>query len=395
MNMLNAVSNDFSFIIIELQELETIKQINGDLFSFKLVETIISKISDEFSISIGGILKPMSDMIMFDLDYCIQESELARQIDLVEYAVNNTLCLAKGVLSIKCGASVSQLGSTKDQVKYNAKIALSKARQSCTFKTVVRLANKKSVCLKKPMIMNAIDKCDFIYVIQPVFDLNSGICVGGELLLRWRIGEKTINPIETFEIIKKTGTLKPVTFYLIKLYISSLTRLIKHGFEGQLAFNLSPHQLEIDGVASLLIELIKATNIKPETVVIEVTEDENLTKFEQARKSISLLKEYGCNVSLDDFGSGFANFQLIDSQLYTCIKVDKSHTANLQSSSISRTIISSALSIANAAGVNCILEGIETIEQRNIAQSLGFQFGQGYLLSKPIELEQFINEYVG
>ncbi|MGB2419116.1 MAG: EAL domain-containing protein, partial [Luminiphilus sp.] len=121
-------------------------------------------------------------------------------------------------------------------------------------------------------------------------------------------------------------------------------------------------------------------------LIVEITETALVADESIMRDEITQLRERGVYVLLDDFGTGFSSLNWIFNVPTDGIKIDRSYTAAVTDPR-RRVIMASLATMCRDLGLDSVVEGIETEEQRALLQELGFRKGQGYLFGKPMSLE--------
>jgi EAL domain-containing protein (putative c-di-GMP-specific phosphodiesterase class I) len=100
--------------------------------------------------------------------------------------------------------------------------------------------------------------------------------------------------------------------------------------------------------------------------------------------------ELGFAISLDDFGTGFSSLQYLSQMPIDFIKIDRSFVMNIKKDHKTEAVVSSIIFLAKKLNIQIISEGIETEVEREAMRDLGSEYGQGYLFSKPLEFNKFI-----
>lgn len=212
-------------------------------------------------------------------------------------------------------------------------------------------------------------KANDIYVVfQPIVDLQELQTIGYEVLLRGK------QPPE--ELFNKAKTSDDI----INLDQQARSIALKESLvEDEMLF-INCHPLTVLYDDKLTYDLSLYPQRKQ--IIIEITEQhiDNLNLF---KKRIKNLKELGVKIAIDDFGSGFANLQMIEHMEPDYIKLDKSLSRNVHATPKSRLIISQLVNIFSALNVHLIVEGIENKQQFEILVSCGVKLGQGYYFGKP------------
>lgn len=240
--------------------------------------------------------------------------------------------------------------------------------------------------------------------LQPKVDLTSGDITGVECLFRWLRRTQKDNHKEAWYPTDKIIACADKLCVLEDLglwTIDELYRVAQQLYrEDQpmlfLALNLSPKQLQ----SSAIIErLVINGNTWPELrryVTIEVTEDSVTSNRSMAYSNARTLSEQGYALAIDDFGVGHSNLQSLLSMKVDSIKIDKSLIFGLGFSRVStpqQAVIKAVSQAAAELGIYIVAEGIEYPDQIGMLQSLGIDIGQGYLLGKPMPIDEFLLQY--
>ena len=102
---------------------------------------------------------------------------------------------------------------------------------------------------------------------------------------------------------------------------------------------------------------------------------------------LSQLKERGIQISIDDFGTGYSSLSYLHRLPIDNLKVDRSFVNQMQEGKRNHQIVETIATLSAQLELDAIAEGIETQQQLELLQQLGYKFGQGYLFSKPLSLE--------
>ena len=121
-----------------------------------------------------------------------------------------------------------------------------------------------------------------------------------------------------------------------------------------------------------------------------MTEQDMLSNTDNVIKKLEHLKHVGHTLLIDDFGMGHTSLVYLQSNYFDVVKLDGSLVKNLLENSTDQKIVSSVIDLGKKLGVKVIAEFVETEEQRDKLKELGCFWYQGYLYSKPIELDEFI-----
>jgi diguanylate cyclase (GGDEF)-like protein/PAS domain S-box-containing protein len=239
----------------------------------------------------------------------------------------------------------------------------------------------------------------FIVHLQPIVSLCDGRVSGFEALMRLNHPERGIlPPAEIIGIAEENGSIASIGDCILSKAIASLVVVSKlEGLsETYLAVNFSPLQFE-PTLPSRLAALLLENSITPSRIVVEITEAVLMLDNPMVREVLDALSDLGCRIALDDFGTGYSSLSYLNRFPVDIVKVDQSFTRSLSSDQPdvrrkSRMLVEGIRTISHQMGCAVVAEGIETQEQWNILQGMNIDFGQGYLLSRPLPLEALLEK---
>lgn len=230
---------------------------------------------------------------------------------------------------------------------------------------------------------------DIRFAYQPLIDLQSGDCVGAEGLCRWHHPELGFIPPGHFlPLVEQTALMMPLTEALLALGLQDLGGWRDQGFHGSLAFNLSPSLLHSTHMLQRLVDQFRFADISMDQMHFEITETGIMDHPEQAGNVLGALRDHGCRLAVDDFGTGHSSLAYLADLPVDIIKIDRHFIQNLDHPR-GRTIVSAATSIARSLGLTTVAEGIETRQQLRQCRELGLDVGQGFHIARPMFREAF------
>lgn len=132
-----------------------------------------------------------------------------------------------------------------------------------------------------------------------------------------------------------------------------------------------------------LMDYVTKFGFVPSQVIVEITEEESITNFEDFQKAIKELRSAGISVSIDDFGAGFAGLNLLSKIQPEILKIDRQIIDGIYSDGPKQAIVKAIIGCANSLGITVVAEGVEHIEEWGWLQSVGVELFQGFLFAKP------------
>jgi diguanylate cyclase (GGDEF)-like protein len=280
------------------------------------------------------------------------------------------------------------------KILQHADIALNKAKQSGRNQSLIFeesfLLEVNESALLETSLEKALERNEISWVIQPQVNMKTLEVIGGEVLMRWNHQGRSISPMTFIPIAEQSGLITPMTYWMLKsvfIFVKQHPELFK---DRSLAINLSPMMFEDDSLLPELKRLFSQYGIDPSWIKFEITESIFLENIEKVTGIMHQIKSLGCKISLDDFGTGFSSLNYLKTLPIDQLKIDKSFLNQLLTDKKAAAIIKTIIDLTENLEINVIAEGIEIPEQAEYLQSLNCITCQGYLYSKPLAKEDFI-----
>jgi EAL domain-containing protein (putative c-di-GMP-specific phosphodiesterase class I) len=226
---------------------------------------------------------------------------------------------------------------------------------------------------------------------QPIMEFATNEITGVEALVRWeRPGVGLLAPDLFIDAAERTGQIVQLGKWVVRTACQNAWKLGSHsGGARTMSINISARQLRDPGLIATLREAMLENECAPSTIIIEVTESVLLEDLSTIVTSLEEIKSLDIGVDLDDFGTGYSSLQYLRSLPIDRLKVDQGFVAGLGVNGADTAIVASTIALAHALGLSSIAEGVETPEQLALLREMGCDFAQGYLLSRPVEMDTF------
>lgn len=230
-------------------------------------------------------------------------------------------------------------------------------------------------------------------VYQPQLSLHTDKIIGAETLIRWHHPEKGLIPPDEFiHILENSSLVFLTTAWLFETAAAMHDELKKNQLgEFRFAINLTAKQLNQENLLEILRNTIKQYSIHPKFIEIEVTERVSLTDPEKYIDILSKIRDLGCEIAIDDFGSDYSSLKYLQKLPLDKIKIDKSFIDNFEINSENQKIIKAIIQLTKELNFRTLAEGVETIEQLELLKQLGCDEIQGYFVSKPLSATEFVD----
>ena len=236
---------------------------------------------------------------------------------------------------------------------------------------------------------DAVRKNGIRAALQPKVCIRTGTFQGFEALARWRLDDEEIPPLEFTRIAEEIGMIRDVDMAVLRSAAAfSIEQEAKLSREVPFSTNISALNFRSSGLAEAVLDILWHTKLPPERLTLEVTESTAVENWQSVQKAASILRETGVRISLDDFGTGYSSLSYLRRFGFEEIKIDRDFITDIEEDDETRFLFESIVDMATGLGKNIVVEGIETREQARIVSEKASVMGQGYLYSKPLELDQ-------
>lgn len=227
---------------------------------------------------------------------------------------------------------------------------------------------------------------------QPILDLKTGRICGFEALARLRSEQLgLVPPLEFIPIAEATKHILSLGDQIIWMACRFIEKLKKQGYdEISVSVNISAIQLLHRDFAGRLLRMIQKLQVRPEQIVLELTESIFSSRFSEINRILSELSAYGIVCAIDDFGTGYSSLSRERELNVNCLKIDKSFIDKLLYLKPEQTITGDIISMAHRLGHCVVAEGVEQEQQLRYLKERNCDKIQGYLISKPLDEEAAI-----
>lgn len=242
-------------------------------------------------------------------------------------------------------------------------------------------------------LRDAIARNELSLWFQPKLDLASGEVQSAEALIRWqhpRLG--MVSPGQFIPVAEESGLIQPIGLWVIEQGIRQIAKWREQlDREVMVAINISAYQFRHEQLADQVISLLRELSVRPALLTIEVTETAIMDHMESAVKQLQALRDHGVLVALDDFGTGYSSLTYLKHFPIDVLKIDRAFITDSTEDAQSGAIVDTIIKLAHNMGMRVVAEGVETEEQLGFLRSHGCDEIQGYLFSKPLPADDFLN----
>ncbi|MDG2471761.1 MAG: bifunctional diguanylate cyclase/phosphodiesterase [Pseudomonadales bacterium] len=243
----------------------------------------------------------------------------------------------------------------------------------------------------KDGISKAIDEQAFELYFQPVIDSESQTIISAEALLRWPDGPPGVTVPEIISVAERSGLILQLSEFIIDQACQMLMSLDKQGLTLSVAVNISPIQFRYQNLTELILQRTQQYGVSPKRLIIEITESTFLEDIERTQTTLKILQAIGVSIAIDDFGTGYSSLSYLQELPINWIKIDQSFISTIVENKNNLEIVRAVIQMGHAMGIGLVAEGVETDRQNTLLTKLKCERLQGYLISKPIAGDQFLD----
>ncbi len=285
-------------------------------------------------------------------------------------------------------------GSAEGLIKYaDQAMYLSKQRGRGCFSYFTQSMQEQAKSRMKilSLLRQAIDENQFELYYQPIVNLKTGEIVKAEALIRWNHPhEGLVGPLDFISIAEDSGLIIEIGNWVFKEAAQQVKRWRqKYNKDFQITINKSPLQFRAATNRDDWLNYLKEIGLTGDAIGIEITEGLLMDSSSNITYQLLQYRDAGIQVSLDDFGTGYSALSYLNKFDIDTLKIDRSFIYNLAPGSSDMALSEAIIVMSLKLGLKVVAEGIETEEQCRLLTEAGCDFGQGYLFSKPIPVEEF------
>ena len=237
-----------------------------------------------------------------------------------------------------------------------------------------------------------IEKQEFQVFYQPVVDAKTGKIASAEALVRWFHEQKGfISPGQFIPALEKGGYISKLDRYMIQKVTSCLKqRKTEEKPFVPVSVNLSWMDFYDEKMLEWIVNGLKKNNQKEQKIRFEITETSLAAIGGNHSRMLMRLKEHGARILLDDFGSGYSSFSMLQDYDFDILKIDISFVKNIGVNKKTESILRAIIDMAHQLGIRLVAEGAETEEQVTFLRENECDYIQGYYYYKPMPEAEFL-----
>ncbi len=386
-------------LFINLDRFKVVNKTLGQALGDELLKVVAARL-----LSCVGSYNTVARLNGDEFSIILQGIEGRKDIALIADAIVETISETyilddqEAVISPSIGISVyPQDGAEPDGLMRNADMAMNQAKESggqrynfCNAELNAATSARLSMEIA---LRRALEHNELILHYQPQIDLRSMSVVGVEALARWQNDELgDVPPFKFIPIAEESGLIHPLGEWVLHTACATVADWHARGLTSlRVAVNISPVQFRRDCLVKRIENALAATGLEARYLVIEITESLAMEDVKRSERVLSLLREQGIRIAIDDFATGHSSLRYLQHFPADELKIDREFIRWLGSSPTDTAIVQTVISLGHNLELEVLAEGVETKEQCAFLKKHGCDLVQGYLFSRPVDADDLFN----
>jgi len=279
-------------------------------------------------------------------------------------------------------------GTDLGTVLRKADIAMYKAKNSGNGRHVyfsVDDADDSTRLQKVEELRIALTTDQLVLHYQPKVDLDTGDVHSVEALVRWEHPTNgLVYPDAFLHLVEESGLMPALTRVVLVQALDQVAQWHAHGQPLTVAVNLSASSLVDSDLPRQVASMLAARRVSPQALQLEITEEFLMADRERARSILTLLRNTGIQISVDDYGTGYSSLSYLRDLPIDELKLDRSFIVPMADDTRAAALVASTIALAHSLGLRMVAEGVETDVAYSELRRLGCDQAQGYFMCRPM-----------
>ncbi len=286
------------------------------------------------------------------------------------------------------GDDIDTLMKNADTAMYHAK---SMGRNNFQFFSPEMNQSTNDRLLLENSLHQALERGEFEIFYQPQADMQSGLLVGAEALIRWRHPERgMVPPLQFIPLAEENGMILPIGAWVLREVCRRISAWQQAGLPAlRVAVNLSPRQFRQESLVASILGALEEFAVPASALELEITESSVMDNPDAAVLQLKKLNQHGLSIAIDDFGTGYSSLSYLKRFPVSKLKIDRSFVMDIPGDANDTAIAIAVIQLAKSLGLKTVAEGVETAAQREFLAAQGCDFLQGYWYGKPMDAAAF------
>jgi len=395
---ISAQNADFSGIVLMLMDLNNFKEINDTLGHYtgdQLLKKIGPRLLPVID-SIGGELARLGgDEFAILLKGLLDESAVILAAGKILEALDTPFVLDGTNLNIRASLGIAcypDQGKDSDALLRCADVAMYNAKahgSGYAFYDPEKDPHSTRRLALLSDLHTAIGEDQLVLHYQPKVETRNGGLIGFESLVRWQHPTHgMIPPGQFIPLVEHSESIHPLTNWVLDNAIAQGVIWHRQGWNITVSVNISTRNLIDENCSSHIEWLLDRHGLQPDHLELEITESAFISDPDRTLRNLENIHATGVQLAIDDFGTGYSSMDYLKRMPIQTLKIDMSFVRQMSQSKQDAVMVKSAITLAHNLGIKIVAEGVEDVETLEMLSDMGCDYAQGYLISKPVPLEQ-------
>ena len=235
----------------------------------------------------------------------------------------------------------------------------------------------------------------FYITYQPQVDAKTFEIFGAEALLRFNSKTRgLVSPDIFIPLLERSSSIIKIGIWVLRSALLQCKKWRKVKPNMHISVNLSTIQLRDKDIVNDILSVLNIANMPGSALTLEITESNQLMNTTVISNIFKRLKANDIEIAIDDFGTGYANVSYLKYLNINEVKIDRIFVSNLEKASYNYNLIKNIINFTSTYGIRVVCEGVESVKEMALLDSLGPSYIQGYLFGRPLSAEVFTNTYI-
>jgi diguanylate cyclase (GGDEF)-like protein len=286
-----------------------------------------------------------------------------------------------------------QDGEESEELLKKAETAMYRAKEKggnchCFYsEDMMQIGEKWALCSE---LRKAVNRNELLLHYQPRYAVETNEMIGMEALVRWRHKQnEVLSPGKFIDLAEKTGIILEIDRWVLEQACAQVRKWQKAGKANVgVSVNLSSLHFKEPNCVETIMEIVRRTELPPSCLEVEITESVLIDDTNRMGVVMQKLRDEGIRIAIDDFGTGYSALHYLKKFPVDTLKIDRSFLENVTCSEVDDIILCTVIEMAKKLKLRVVAEGVETEEQLAYLRDRACDEVQGYLLSRPLPVEQ-------
>ncbi len=383
-------------IMLNLDRFKHVNDVLGYAFGDQLLKAVADRLSTHITPDVGTVARLGGDefAVMVEDQDATQATPIAHRIAT---AFEAPLKLEDQTVDLSAGIGLASWplhAQDVDMLLSRAEIAMYVAKRKTTgiqiYDPALDSSSTQTLSLLTEL-RHAVEDGQLRLYLQPKLNLSDNTVIAAEALVRWQHPVRgLVPPMQFIPFAEQTGFVRQLTLWMFEEVAKELPRLRADGRPLRVAINLSTRDLLDQDFPAKLDAMMLKHNAPTNAFCLEITESAIMDDPQRAEATLNRLSERGFKLSIDDFGTGYSSLAYLKRLPVNELKIDKSFVMGMENDESDAKIVRSTIDLAHNLGLSVVAEGVENQAILDKLVELQCDEAQGYFMSKPIPLPDFI-----